>query len=403
MTSIHAEPKDIDRHCPIKKGAFVATSFGFGPVSKAVTIAKEIKKCSPALNLHFFGDGIDYEFAVQNKIFDKIHRVKTNSQPDLKKLLPVLQGYEFVVSVLNLDILSIWDKTLPPLYFVDSLAWMWNAAPQGIENVAAYFVQDFLLPNDHVQSWHAEYPLVAVPAIMSDHLTSIDSDPKPRVNKLLVNFSGCSNPHVNGKLFEKYALTLSKLIVDGAFTFDEIQICTNQKLAALVDSNVTKSKQVKVDCLPQYDFIEQMQTSRLLLTAPGITTTFEALRANIPFAFLLPQNDSQALLSDIYRKQIGDEICMAFSSFGKEFSFTTDLIDLRDKTRAVYLAATFLEKILDTKQNEIKKKVRLLFALSSTPTTNAFFTEKTRMGDLTGQQVIAENILNVLYNTNFSN
>lgn len=87
---------------------------------------------------------------------------------------------------------------------------------------------------------------------------------------------------------------------------------------------------------------------------------------------------------------------MAFSSFGKEFSFTADLIDHCDKASAVRLAATFLEKILDTKQDEIKKKVRLLLALSSIPKTNAFFTKKIRTGDLTGQRVIAETILRFL-------
>lgn len=272
---------------------------------------------------------------------------------------------------------------------------MWNAVPQGIENVAPYFVQDFLFPQVRIGSWQNSYPLVVVPPIISEQLSTPIINLSLR-NKLLVNFSGCDNPYVDEKVFEKYALTLSNLIIDEAGAFDEIQICSNRKLAELVDSKVTERKKVKADGLSQDDFIKQMQTSRLMLTAPGITTTLEAMRTKIPFAFILPQNDSQALLSEIYREQIGEEVCMAFSSFGKEFSFTADLIDHCDKASAVRLAATFLEKILDTKQDEIKKKVRLLLALSSIPKTNAFFTKKIRTGDLTGQRVIAETILRFL-------
>lgn len=70
MTSIPAKPNDIDGHGLIDKGAFLATSFGFGPVSKAVTIAAEIKNHTPEYELHFFGGGIDYDFAARSKIFD---------------------------------------------------------------------------------------------------------------------------------------------------------------------------------------------------------------------------------------------------------------------------------------------------------------------------------------------
>src|SRR5215510_16431322 len=149
----------------IKSCAFVTTSFGFGPVSKAVSIALELKRQAPQMERHFFGAGISLEYARKSEAFDVLIYIDVDDGEDLAGLLPTLRSYDAVFSVLNLSILPLWQKTYPPLHFVDSLAWMWPSAPEGIENVATYFVQDYLLSSERLRDWSSVCSLVLIPPI----------------------------------------------------------------------------------------------------------------------------------------------------------------------------------------------------------------------------------------------
>lgn len=373
------------------RGAFVATSFGFGPASKAVTIAREFKWRFPDLELHYFGSGIDRDFVVQNDVFDEIHSARTDTEGGLAESLPRLRCHDFVVSVLNFDLLRMWRGTETPLYYVDSLAWMLKSPPNGIENVAAYFVQDFLIERDQIESWGRNGPLVLVPPI-TEHLPERTSagEAGGRENRLLVNFAGCGNPYVGSDVYKKYAITLSRAIVSEAHDFDEVQICCNVELADFLRPSIPE-RSVKIGQLLHYDFLEQLSTSRMLLTSPGVTTTLEALRAGIPFRFLLPQNDSQAMMSEIYCKRGADGVCMAFSSFGNEFSDAPSTIDLSAPAVAVSQAAKHLEKILDTRLDTITSKIRFFLSDRNVGDFRNLLSEKAKE-DSSGQKEIVEHI-----------
>ncbi|MFN0140346.1 MAG: hypothetical protein ACKVQW_09700, partial [Pyrinomonadaceae bacterium] len=181
---------------------------------------------------------------------------------------------------------------------------MWAEPPVGLENVSAYFVQNFLVSPERTNSWGQHYPVILIPPIERS-VTDCD-DYKvalPRENRLLVNFSGCSNPFVESQKFEKYVATLSRFIIDEADgRFDEIQFCCSQNLVDFLRRYLRADEHIRIDQLKHAEFLRQLRTSGFLLTAPGITTTLEAVAAKIPFAFPLPHNDSQALVSEIYQQ-----------------------------------------------------------------------------------------------------
>lgn len=56
--------------------AFVATSFGFGPVSKAVSIALEMKVQAPDFETHYFGSGIGYDYAQKSNAFESVNKCR---------------------------------------------------------------------------------------------------------------------------------------------------------------------------------------------------------------------------------------------------------------------------------------------------------------------------------------
>jgi hypothetical protein len=369
--------------------AFIATSFGFGPVSKAVSIAREMKAQAPDLETHYFGSGISYDYAQKSEAFDSIINVDVDQRETLVALLPNLSSYLAVFSVLNLDILPLWRSDLPPLYFVDSLAWMWPSLPAGIENAATYFVQDYLLPPERVQDWAAACPLVLVAPIESVSGAGLEV-PSEKRNRLLVNFSGCSNPFAPPHLYEKYALVLaSSILAEAGQSYEGITFCCNETLAEYLRKNLGGDPSVQVGHFAHEEFLRLLVSSEFVLSAPGITSTMEALASQTPLGFLLPQNDSQALMSERYRQLLGEESCMAFSRFGSEFCFPPFL----PPGESVALALTLLQRILSTRQPEIRSMIRDLISLPPSYSISNLRDNMINQWNYSGQQSIVSHVL----------
>lgn len=380
-------------HAPQASCAFVATSFSFGPVSKAVSIAQELKAQAPQLATHYFGAGIDFDYAKKSDAFDHLFRSDVDQRDALLRLVPQLSGYRAIFSVLNLDLLPLWRREYPPLYFVDSLAWMWPSIPAGIENVAAYFVQDYLMPPARVRQWAAESPLVLVAPIETASNTKPEAA-RGESNQLLVNFSGCSNPFAPSGLYEKYALILASAILEeSSGRFEQINFSCNEKIVRHLRRRFGGLPSVRIEHFTHEDFLRLLATSALVLSAPGITTTLESLALRVPVRFLLPQNDSQALLSERYRFILGDDACMAFSRFGEEFSFPSFLPEVE----AVSLALTHLEKILETRQRQIYKMISQLLTVPTSYSLNRLKSLITRRWGSPGQQAIVSHVLSYTF------
>lgn len=367
--------------------AFVATSFGFGPVSKAVSIASELKTQAPDVERHYFGAGIGYEYAQKSGAFDALIEVDVDRHETLVALLPQLASYDVVFSVLNLDILPLWRSDLPPLYFVDSLAWMWPSLPAGIENAAVYFVQDYLLSPQRIRDWSLACPLVLVAPIESIGNLEV---PAEKVNRLLVNFAGCANPFAPPELYEQYGLVLASSILEEAGQrYERIVFCCNERLANYLRSSVGAASQVDFGHFAHDQFLRLLVSSALVLSAPGITSTIEALASQTAFGFLLPQNDSQALISERCRSQLGEESCMAFSRFGPEYCFPAFL----PPRESVDLALAFLQKILSTRQADISSMIRNLLSLPPAYSITALRANIVNSWSCSGQHSIVSHFL----------
>ena len=394
----------------IKKSvcAFVSSSFGFGPVSKAATIAGEIKRCSPQSETHFFGRCIALQFAEQSKVFDKLIEADVEEKKSLEKLLPELRRYEIVFSVLNLPLLPLWRKSFGRLYFVDSLAWMWREPPEGVENATIYFAQDYLVPPARIENWKQFCNLMLVPPIgVKAQKLHSESEPEDkdeakapsskaisgkRRNRVLVNFSGCSNPFVDAAVYENYALTLLPIIIEEAENeFEETQVCVNRDFAEILNKQYVH-KNLKIGQLPHEEFLKKLADSRFLLIAPGITATLEAIASNIPFGFLLPQNDSQAMMSEIYRRQADENLTMAFSRFDEKLSFPLSLDNFENLGQPLELAVERMCRVLEIHQNEIRRFTARMLKNSLTDAGESLVSNIHQSWSKTGQSLIVEKV-----------
>jgi len=336
--------------------AFLSTSFGFGPVSKAVTIAREMKRQAPHLETHYFGAGIDYEFARKSGAFDRVLRIDVDNREVLSNLVPLLKAYKHVVSVINLDILTAWPSDHPPLYLVDSLAWLWPAPPLGVNNTRAYFVQNYLVPDQRVRDWRETCSLVLVGPILPNmsRFQQINGARK----RLLVNFSGCANPFAPPTLFQRYVEVLARAIVDQAGAFDEVTFCCNEELSGHLRHMLRDSGSANAAYFSHDDFLEMLAGSSVLLTSPGITTTLEANALGKPTRFLLPQNYSQALMSEHYRTVLGDRSSMALSRFAPSLAVPAELPEEEGVSRVI----ASLDDILVNRQGQVCEMISELLA-----------------------------------------
>jgi hypothetical protein len=371
--------------------AFLSTAFGFGPVSKAASIARALKDVAPHTRCHFFGAGIDHDFASAAQAFDRLYKIDVDNREMLADLVPHLAGYDAVISLMNMDLLPLWRGDAP-LYLVDSLAWMWPQLPAGIGNVERYFVQDYLLGDDRLAQWQAQAPVELVApiesSIQAQPLTTRGSEASSR--RLLVNLSGCANPLGRGGLYDAYAQELIVAIATAAGTrFDAIQVCCNARLAERLRPLLGADGRVRVDHVPHHDFLDLLVGSTLVLTTPGITTTLEALALGTPLRFLLPHNYSQALISERYRTLLGDRGNMAFSRFGADFVVPPGLAE--DEGVARTLAN--LERILRTRADDLRTMVHDLVEGHGGDIDTALRGNIRRRWILPGQHTIAAAVL----------
>lgn len=368
--------------------AFLSTSFGFGPVSKAESIAREIKKQATFLTTHFFGSGIDYEFALKSPEFDRVYKLDVDCEEIVQELAELLTHYSAIFSIMNHQILKHWRRCDVPLYLIDSLTWMWVAPPPGLNKVERYFVQDYLAPVHELKRWREEASLTLVAPIVKANKKEVTQETS---SQLLVNFSGCANPFATGNLYREYVEVLSDAILEKAGDrFEKIIFCCNKQLSEHLSQYLKNYPNVQV-CHASHDlFLRFLNNSEMLLTAPGITTTIEALSMNIPVGFLLPQNYSQSLLSENYRVSLGESAGMALSRFGEEFRIPPKM----EEREGVVLTLSHLEEILTTRILEIKEMIGDLLSGSSVEVTARLKQNITVKWERTGQEMIVSDFLN---------
>ncbi|PEB54482.1 hypothetical protein COM79_24955 [Bacillus cereus] len=336
------------------KVAFITTNFGFGPVSKTDYIIKALRENIPNAMVDFYGTGISMEYISANSPVDHIYICEY--EHNIHALLERIVDYDFVVNVMEMDVLKYWKKEYPPLLLVDSLNWLWDQLPEGIEKVSQYFIQDFLLNCKNIRE-----------DIVSTHIinpiTIIDSTPCKEENILLVNYSGMCNPFTSKEFFHLYAKTCTELILELFYEqFDKIVFTTNVTLAQELRELFREYSKVEFDFLKHDEFINIMKKSRYMLSTPGITATLEGKILGKNIGYLLPSNYSQVLLSQKYMEL--DPACkvIKLEDFNPAFHIPEGL----PESTAVPMVNDCIKQILLNYQESLRERLSdILYHVSS--------------------------------------
>ena len=368
--------------------AFLATSFGFGPTSKAVSIAGAVRAiCATSPQLAFFGSGIAYEFAERSSVFDCLLCHEVDDEGRWPSLRNELSSYDGVISVLNFHALSVWSQTLPPLVIVDSLAWLWPDLPDHMERARVYVVQDYLVSSERLRDWGARCRLETVGAIVSPTLSRLRGREQSSSGILVVNFSGCSNPLIGDEFYEDYVrIQASQILGAAGSLFDSVVV----GVRAGMHSTIRRCAQVlgvdvEVDHYPYREFLGLLSRADKVLSSPGLTTTLECMALSTPIGFILPQNYSQALMAERNVLRLGVGRCLALSRFGPEYPVAPGL----PEDEGVRLVTTALATILQDHTVVLGDFIRDLIA------NRWDRAEKEQLAEARGQEEVAMLIMSL--------
>jgi hypothetical protein len=330
--------------------AVFGTAFGFGPVSKAVAIAQYLRAEKPATRLAYFGSGQDLNFAIASGIFNEIVDTDVDTAPT-EELLERLQDFDVAISIMNEAIPPCWGSTAPPLLMVDSLAWLWAKFPPGVRNSTSYFVQDYMLRRERLVEWSKSMPLELVGPI----LTAAVAGDERRIFHypyVLLNFNGSASFIQSQTWFEKVIYkTIEYVLACPALKGRKIVAATNGALAERLTGNVHES--VQVANFPIQHMTTLMRDADVVLAAPGITSTLEAVQAGIAVGLLLPFNYSQALLGQIYDRASAGSGGLSLGSFGPEFSIDEGLPEGEGVRRVMVQ----VETLIDMREHAIRHRI----------------------------------------------
>lgn len=301
---------------------FTATSFGFGPISKAVSIATALRYLKPHSTIEFGGYGIGLDFAKSSGAFDLCTQIRVDSDDDDTSLREFMARHDAIISVL------CWNPLRFPgfkkVYLVDSLRWMWTDIPKTTSHARAYFVQDYLI--DKITNLHS--PLleqeIRVGPILADHVYHQQGS-WSEGNDLIVSFAGCASPLTSNQLLTSYCLRMAKCIIDlWSKKYSTIRFCTNRVIGREISKELGSTR-VMAGYLDHQDFIASVKSCRMLMTTPGITGALEAAILGTPMCFLPPINYSQSLMANLYAKHFGIEGIMTLENLGIDFNLHNKL------------------------------------------------------------------------------
>jgi acyl carrier protein len=278
---------------------FVTTNFGFGPVAKLVAVARALRRACPTVPLRLLASGHALAFGTMSEVFDECLEVDLDSAPE--RAVGATDGAAAIVDSLNFDVIPHLTGVGQRLFVVDSLAWLWPRLPGGVQEVAAYAVQGYLLDSRPKRAEELPSNSLRLRPLLDPEIERLAGS-RDR-DLALVSLGGCCNPFVPPGDLLSYAMeTVRSALAVLRPRFRRIAIYTNGQLAASIRKEVG-DEEVTVRQSSHRGFLQSLARCGLLLTTPGITATLECIALGTPLKFLPPNNYSQYRILEIYHRR----------------------------------------------------------------------------------------------------
>ena len=262
-----------------------AISFGFGPVSKLLSLCELL---SQRHVVDFIGAGCSLSLATRSEIFDRIIQAETATSTGTMGNV-TFADYDLVISVMNPQFARIALSQKAKLVIVDSLFYMWDRIDPVWEQCDLLVIQSFSGEKERLESMSCNLPnAYLVGPIVSPKIIACSSKQN---HNLIINFGGADYPFV--KSFDKIASFIRQLVtpLDNMTSFENKIVSIGPRCAKSLQN--LNSFGFHVNTFSHDAFLNELSQAQLLLTIPGLTTAFEAFHMGIPTFFLPPLNYSQ--------------------------------------------------------------------------------------------------------------
>ena len=269
----------------MKKIVLNAIPFGFGPVSKAVAIAKSVSNIMD-VEWQLLGTGISLEFMKREGLNARV-LVTDDSEPAYITASKISKDADGALILMDNE----WANALAPqmpVFFADSLGFMWNESDfisfPNMDQMERYYVQDIFGAYDKMKATGLPN-LSPVPAIID----TASEDKEGAMRREIVHLGGLFNP-MNPSTTQVYIKGMQRIFNDMGL---EQPLGLMSQTA--IDAFPELSNSFETASLPHAQSLGAMKSSSFTWSSPGLTTILEMADSGTRTAPLPPQNYSQAL------------------------------------------------------------------------------------------------------------
>ena len=249
----------------------VPVSFGFGPAALATAVARQLRARCPQLPITGIGDGIALDFLRATGLFDDA------LEPAPSQGLPEsVAGDPAAVAVFFADFDRLADARRRGLrtVMVDPLYWMWDHDPVEPSDVDRYFALAFPgVPERIARRGPAARSVHLVPQIVDLDLPA----PATLRRGTVLNLGGAVAPSGDSTRYLRALIgVVAGLVQDDAGLLVTCSAAAAARIGDDLPAHVT------VAALPFDRMMETLGSRARLLTLPGQSIMWEALRMRIP-------------------------------------------------------------------------------------------------------------------------
>ncbi len=272
--------------------ACCAFSFGYGPAAKLVLVAERIR----ALGLRpvFLGNGIAHELAARGNVFDDVIR----ATPDDPHASAVIRESQGLLSMMDREFAEVALAMGRPVFVADSLFWMRATLPPSFRRANRLWVQRFPLRSG------CDPQLPANATEVGPIVRPMLPRPVAKRTRLVVNLGGCESPVGSLTDDTSYLDFIFRGIVDSHLVskFDgEAILLAGDRAVAHLQHNYAGNG-ISFASVSHDEALSLLAEARLVLTAPGLTTSLACFQLRVPTLFLPPQNYSQWRILERWRE-----------------------------------------------------------------------------------------------------
>lgn len=273
-----------------------------------ISIANHLK--SSGINLELLASETSKELGEKSKLF-KIIDCNSEKNKELQEKASQFKKADVFVTIMNPTSAEFAQKQGTPVVYIDSLYWMWKEIPENLYYVEKYFIQNFDGVQENIKRIGKPENAQIVGPIIDDSIEVNEN----KEDFLVVNFGGMESSLIQIGKNSNYPFIIGKLVQEIISERKENAFfCGYNKIIKKIHR---KNQNIVFGGKEHKEFLETINKSRLLLTTPGLTTSFEAFYYKTPVAFLPPENYSQCLNLRTFRENQIAEFSIHWDDFYK--------------------------------------------------------------------------------------